>query len=141
MGTPGIKPIKQATPAYLIIRGRPQQLYVTIENSTKDGGLAGASNDAGASTKLQPGLLLAPYTSGTNDGKYGNFQHGASNGTGNEEDIVILLDNVDDASTSDQMFSVAYGGAAIFDRKQLRHYLAANESAMEWEKMTVPSVV
>ena len=142
MPTPGIGTPKVVNYSNLNIRGVPVQLFVTVNSATKDGGTAGAANDGAAATKLQPGLLLAPYTSGANDGEYGPYDNTASDGRQNVEDIVVLLEEISDASTGDQMAAVATGGGAVFNRRQFRYQLAAAKTALAalFHDMSIDSV-
>ena len=130
MPTAGIGTPKVVNYSNLNIRGIPVQLFVTVDSAAGDGGTAGAANTDAAVGKLQPGLLLAPYTSGSKNGKYGPYDNTATDGRQNVEDIVVLLDEITDVSTGDQDAGVMVGGGAVISRSQFRYQLAAAKTAL-----------
>ena len=137
MPQPGISRVKQAVTTYQNIRGYANQILVTIDDETRDGGPDGGND----STKLLPGVIVTRILSGANVGKYTHYD--LSESTYN--DIVeagVLMDVIDDISTGDQQAHVTFGGGAIFKRSELRYFEAADKTSIAglWHEFPVDTI-
>lgn len=125
MPQPGISNVKQAVTSYLNIRGDVTQILVTLDSTTRDGGLNGGN----AATKLFPGMVVTKISSGADAGLYTHFDQSEST-KNTKADIGILMDVIDNISTGDQQAHVAFGGGAIFKRSELRFFEAADKTEL-----------
>jgi hypothetical protein len=137
MPDPGIGNVRQSVTTYQNIRGYANQILVTLDDGTKDGGPDGGNN----STKLLPGLIVTRIESGANVGKYTHYDASAAT----YDDVAeagVLMDVIEDISTGDQQAAVTFGGGAIFKRSELRYFEAADKTALAdlWHEFPVDTI-
>lgn len=127
MANPGYGTFSQkAIATDIITAGYPNLKTVTIISTCIDGGTAGG----GTSTNLKPGTVLG-LVSASN--KYNDYDYNGSDGTQNEEDVVVLMEEIEDISTGDQTALVATG-FCTFNWDKMRWATADDKSNFEHEK-------
>lgn len=116
---------QKAVAQEIVAAGYPDLITVTVDTAARDGGTAGG----GASTNLKPGTVLCEVTA---TGQYSDYNYDDSDGTEQEQNCVILMEEIADISTGDQNAVVAVNG--VFDYNKLRFATADDKTNFEWEK-------